>query len=134
MHTLYKTMKVCFAYNKSDQEDDMSWDRSWSFKQKHLTTNLIAQKSASVAEQYIGVTVTVEKEADDCTTIFFAVPEGQTEQTEHAKTIEISIYHMGKNQHIISLETDASDNRLSQDADHLAEDIADSFGASPLEE
>ena len=109
----------------------MSWDRSWSFKQKNLSTQMITQKSASVAKQYIGVTFEVDKEADDCTTIFFVVPENQEEST---KTIEISIYHMGQNQHIISLEADSSDNRLSEDADQLAEDIAAAFGANPLEE
>ena len=109
----------------------MSWDRSWAFSEKSLSTRRITQKASEVAALYVGVTVTVEKEADDCTTIFFLVPE---QQQEPAKTIEISIYHMGKNNHIISLEADAADNKLSEDADQLAEDIAETFHAEALEE
>ena len=116
---------------RSHKECHMSWDRSWAFSKKSLSTKMIAQKVSEVAALYVGVTAEVEKEADDCTTIFFFVPEQEQVQP---KTIEISIYHMGKNNYIISLEADASDNKLSEDADQLAEDIAEAFQAEQFEE
>ena len=40
---------------------------------------------------------------------------------------------MGKEGFVLSLEVDASDNRLSEDADQLAEELAIELDADPLE-
>ena len=110
----------------------MGWDRSWSFNQKNLSLNQTKRLVETIAAGYVGVTVVVEKEAEDCLSCFFSVPT--EENQENTNTIEISIYTMGKNTYVLSLEADASDNRMSEDADQLAEDMAEAFHAIPLED
>ena len=110
----------------------MTWNRSWSFRKKSFTIQHVKQAAEQVVLQYQGLQVRIEKEAEDCITCFFSVPSGTPDH--EAKVIEISIYHMGKNTHVLSLETDAADNRNSEDADQLAEDLAGLFSALPLEE
>ena len=110
----------------------MTWDRSWNFRKKSFTIQHVKQAAEQVIDQYQGVLVRVEKEAEDCITCFFSIPS--LTPNNEPKVIEISIYHMGKNTYILSLETDASDNRTSEDADQLAEDLAAVFSALPLEE
>ncbi|MEC7984291.1 MAG: hypothetical protein VX278_03950 [Myxococcota bacterium] len=111
----------------------MGWDRSWGFTHKKLTVKTIEEKASAIAQSYVGVSVSVEKEAEDCISCFFSVPISQEEDTAY-QTIEISIYTMSKNQYAISLEADASDNRLSEDADQLAEDMATALEATSLDE
>ena len=48
--------------------------------------------------------------------------------------VEISIYHMGGKSYVLSLEGDASDNATHALSSPLAEDLAEAFGAEPLEE
>ena len=107
--------------------EHMSWDRTWRLKKKLLPLAEITVAANQVAHLYDGVTVTVNKEAEDCTTCFFTVP-----QNEAPQTYEISIYNMGKDGFVISLEADASDNHKSEDADQLAEDLALELNAEPL--
>jgi len=107
----------------------MAWDRTWRCKKKSLTVKELTSAAEAVAEGYKGVQVNVEQEADDCITCFFLVPT--EEDTEN--TFEISIYNLGRDGFVISLEAAAADNRLSDDADQLAEDLADQLEAVPLE-
>lgn len=110
----------------------MSWDRTWGFKKRTLSTPHIQQATEGVANGYAGVTVKVERESDECTTAFFAVPTSENSDT--TSTIEISIYTMGRNDHILSLEGDAADNHeYWDDACQLAEDLADALNATPLQ-
>ena len=111
----------------------MGWDRSWGFSHKTLSEKLVAEKATTIATAYVGVSVSVVKEADDCISCFFSVPISKDVDTDH-RTLEISIYTMSKNQYVISLEADASENHLSEDADQLAEDMALAFEAVSLEE
>ena len=111
----------------------MGWDRSWGFGDKGLTLVRVREAAENIAASYVGVSVRVEKEADDCISCFFSVPESQEEDTSY-KTVELSIYTMSKNQYVLSLEADAADNKLSEDADQLAEDMAACFEALSLEE
>ena len=110
----------------------MSWDRSWTFRSKTLNISSVRQKADGIVAEYVGLRAELEQEADDCITVFFTVPS--QDEGEAAKVIEISIYGMGSRNYIISLEADASDNRLSEDADQLAEDLAAAFEAVSLEE
>ena len=105
----------------------MSWDRTWRCSKKKLTYIDVEQAAQRVAHAYKGVSVSVEREAEDCTTCFFTVAEGEAETL-----FEISLYNLGKDGWIISLEADASDNRLSEDSDQLAEDLAAELDAFPL--
>jgi len=108
----------------------MSWDRTWRCTKKSLNLHELTTAAERIGSQYQGVRVIVEKEAADCTTCFFVVSD---EMEKASRTFEISIYNMGKDGFVISLEADASDNHLSEDADQLAEDLAEQLGAVPLE-
>ena len=105
----------------------MSWDRTWRCSKKKLLYTEVEQAAQRVAQSYKGIFVAVEQETADCITCFFTVSEDQNEQV-----FEISIYNLGKDGWIISLEADASDNRLSEDSDQLAEDLAAELDAFPL--
>ena len=110
----------------------MSWDRTWGFKKRALSITHIQHAAQGVAAGYAGVTVTVEKESSDCISAFFAVPIAADSDT--VSTIELSIYTMGRSEHILSLEGDAEDNHDAwDDACQLAEDLADSLAATPLQ-
>jgi len=106
----------------------MTWDRTWRCKRKNLPVSEITLAAERVANDYQGVSVTVNKEAEECTTCFFSVVEDQSE-----RIYEISIYNMGKDGFVISLEAADADNHSSQDADQLAEDLAMELEAEPLE-
>ena len=110
----------------------MGWDRTWGFKKRKLKLTDIQQAATTVAGGYAGVAVTVEKESEDCITCFFSVPKeaGLAEQYR----LEISIYNMGSDGHVLSLEADAEDNSTTwDDASQLAEDLAEMLEAQPLD-
>jgi len=108
----------------------MSWDQTWRMQARRVKLPELTQKASSVAEGYQGVTVEVDKEADDCITFFFSVPASE----EELATLEVSLYAMGDNTHILSLEADASDNNTHwDDASQIAEDLAEALGAQPLD-
>jgi hypothetical protein len=109
-------------------EREMSWDRTWRCKRKILRVSEITLAAERVASGYQGVSVTINKEAEECTTCFFRVADDDSESI-----YEISIYNMGKDGFVISLEADASDNHTSEDSDQLAEDLALELEAEPLE-
>ena len=67
----------------------------------------------AVVTEYQGVTGHVEKESDDCWTCFFTVPK----EDGDVDTYKVSLYNMGKDGFVLSLEVDASDNRLSEESD-----------------
>ena len=110
----------------------MSWDRTWGFKKRALSVTHIQDAAQRVATGYAGVSVTIDKESEDCITAFFSVPIAENSDT--VATIELSIYTMGRNDHILSLEGDAADNHETwDDASQLAEDLAESLNATPLQ-
>jgi hypothetical protein len=110
--------------------ENMAWDRSWRCRQKKLSLSERELASQKIAKEYEGVSVSVEKESDECITCFFTVP---AKSDDRHSTIELSIYDMGKDGFVLSLEADASDNQLSEDADQLAEDLAAELEAVSLE-
>ena len=80
---------------------------------------------------YQGVTGRVEyqKESDDCWTCFFTVPK----EDDDVNVYEVSLYNMGKDGFVLSLEPDASDNRLSEESDQLAEELAIELDADSID-
>lgn len=109
----------------------MSWDQTWRLRSKKISLAAMKEAAAGVAQNYEGVEVEVEAEADDCITFFFTAP---TDEEEVYATLEVSLYEMGDGTHILSLEGDASDNHgYWDDASQLAEDLAEALGAQPLE-
>ena len=109
----------------------MSWDRSWTFAHKALSIEDVEKHATKILAEYNKISVVIEKEANDCITCFFSILK---EDTEKSDVIEISFYHMGGKNYVISLEGDSSDNATQPLSDHLAEDLAESFEAEPLEE
>ncbi len=107
----------------------MSWDRAWKCRNKTVTLAEFTAAVQTVVDAYEGVRSQIDKEADDCWTCFFIVPD----QEHDTRTYEVSLYNMGKDGFVLSLEPDASDNRLSEDADQLAEDVAIELDAEPVD-
>lgn len=108
----------------------MSWDRAWKCRNKRLEFQDFTAAVSVVTTAYESVEGTVEKEAKDCWTCYFTVPG---EVDGESNTYEVSLYNMGKDGFVLSLEVDASDNRLSEDSDQLAEELAIELDAEPIE-
>ena len=108
----------------------MAWDRTWRCRNKRVQLQDFTAAVEVVVSAYEGVQGSIEKEAEDCWTCFFKVP-GDAES--EVSTFEVSLYNMGKDGFVLSLEADASDNRLSEDADQLAEELAIELDAEPIE-
>lgn len=117
----------------------MSWERLWRLPGKRLDTLAIRQAAASVAAAYEGVAVEVEWEEDDEVTCFFSVPRGGTPgngapHPSEPWEVEVSIYDLGQDGVVLSLEGEAADNDAAfDDACQLAEDLADALDAEPIE-
>lgn len=107
----------------------MSWDRTWRCRNTRLQFQDFVVAVDTVIATYDGVQGRVEREADDCWTCFFTVPDAE----DTVKTYEVSLYNMGKDGFVLSLEADASQNHLSEDADQLAEDLAEELDAESMD-
>ena len=107
----------------------MSWDRTWKCRNKRMTLQEFSAAVEAVVAEYQDVAGRVEKESDDCWTCFFTVPK----EDDDVNTYEVSLYSMGKDGFVLSLEVDASDNRLSEESDQLAEDLAIELDAEPMD-
>lgn len=109
----------------------MSWERTWRLKKSRLKLDTIKDAATKVARDYAGVRPEVEKDGEDILCTFFVPTEqGGEEEME----IEVSIYDLGGDGHVISLEADAADNHeVWDDASQLAEDLAERLNASELE-
>ena len=94
-----------------------------------MTLQELSTAVQTVVAEYQGVEGRVEKESDDCWTCFFTVPK----ENGNVNTYEVSLYHMGKDGFVLSLEVDASDNRLSEESDQLAEDLSIELDAEPVD-
>ena len=107
----------------------MSWDRTWKCRKKRMTIQEFLGAVQKVVAEYQGVDGRVEKESDDCWTCFFTVPK----EGGDVNTYEVSLYNMGKDGFVLSLEIDASDNRLSEESVQLAEDLSIELDAEPVD-
>ena len=107
----------------------MSWDRTWKCRNKSVTLQEFSSAVEVVITEYKGVTGRVEKESDDCWTCFFTVPK----EDDDVNVYEVSLYNMGKDGFVLSLEPDASDNRLSEESDQLAEELAIELDAESID-
>ena len=108
----------------------MSWDRTWKCHNKRLQLVDFTNAVQVVVGTYEGVEGRVERESDDCWTCFFDVP---AEEEGVRNTFEVSLYNMGKDGFVLSLEADAADNSVSEDSDQLAEDLAIELDAEPID-
>lgn len=107
-------------------------DRTWKLAGKALDERKIIAAGVTIAANYDGVHVDVEREDPEFVTLFFTVPTQH--ETDNSAEVEITIYDMGKDGLVLSLEAGAADNdTVWDDASQLAEDLADTFEGSPLE-
>ncbi|MDP6932403.1 MAG: hypothetical protein QGG40_05775 [Myxococcota bacterium] len=108
-------------------------DLTWKLAAGKLNETRLRTAGDTVAASYDGTSVRVEKEADDFVTFFFSVPWEENAEGGHAD-VEITVYDMGRDGLVLSLETDAGDNQEAwDDASQLAEDLADQLGGDPLD-
>ena len=120
----------------------MSGDRHWRLPWKKLDLAALQEVAGYAANLLPGVVVSVEAEADDCHTCFFKVPNTAPEWSEPDEAdanaepgvVEVSVYDLDRDGVVLSLESDAADNDwLLEDADRLAETMAEALGAHPLD-
>lgn len=117
-------------------------DRTWKLPWNRLDLGRLTDAAAQVAKRYHGVTVVVEDEGEGIHTAFFTVPVPADTDDEDAGefaeddegTVEISLYEMDADGVLMSLEGDASDNSwLEEEADQIADDLADALGGMGLD-
>jgi|GEM_PF-1282657 len=116
----------------SDDTPFEAFDRSWRLPMRSLQQAAIQQAAQGAAQAYADVSVRVEWEEDDTITCFFRVPAG-AEQVG-TRTVEVSVYDLGGDGRVLSLEADAADNdQVWEDACQLAEDMADALDGEDLD-
>ena len=104
-------------------------DLTWRIPGKSLDLAKLREAGSITAANYALMTVKIEKEDTDCVSFFFAIPGGEGEAAE----VEISVYDLGSDGLVLSLEADVADNHeIWEDASQIAEDLADQLGGSPL--
>ena len=99
-------------------------DLTWRIRSKSIEEQKIGDMARAIATSYENVSVDLEREEQDCLTLFFSVPSENNDMCE----VEISIYDLNKDGVVISLEADAADNNDTwEDASQIAEDLADAL-------
>lgn len=105
-------------------------DLVWSIPGRSLDLKKAREAGQRVASSYEGLSVEVEKEDSDCITLFFVVPQ----ETDGDAEVEISIYDLGRDGLVLSLEPEAGDNEAAwEDAAQLADDLSEALDGRPLE-
>lgn len=104
---------------------------TWTVPMTGLNEKAFRTLSEDVARRYVGVEVTVELEAADTMTAFFEVPE---DAEGPAATLELSVYDLGRDGRVLSVEEEASDNRARwDDACQLGEELAEELDGDVLD-
>jgi len=107
-------------------------DLHWRLASKSLNEPALRAAGQQVASSYEGVSVAVEKEDPEFITLFFDVP--WDEHSEDTALVEITVYDLGRDGVVMSLEADAGDNDAAfDDAAQIAEDLADALGGHSIE-
>lgn len=111
-------------------EEFEAFDRTWRLPGRSLDATLIRATAEEVARAYEGVTVLVKWEEDDEISCLFQTAGTDGEPLQ----VEVSVYDLGADGRVLSLEADAGDNAAAwEEACQLAEDMADGLGAQPLD-
>ena len=105
-------------------------DRVWRLAQKSLSESEGKRAAEEVASGYEGLSLEVEREAEDCLSFFFSLPvEGESNAE-----IELSIYDLGGGKIVLSQEPDAGDHqRYWEEACQLAEDMAEALSGESVD-
>ncbi len=108
-------------------------DCTWKLQAKKLDKSQLSKAGQTVANAYEGVRCEVEKEDTEFITLFFTVPQTEADPDATAE-VEITVYDMGRDGLVMSLEADAADNdQMWDDAHQLAEDLAEQLGGKPID-
>ncbi len=108
-------------------------DRTWRLPGRGLNEAKLKDAGKRIATAYAGVSVDVEQEDPEFVTFFFRVPFEDDDGGGHAE-VEVTVYDMGRDGLVLSLEADAGDNDdIWEDASQLAEDLADDLEGTPLD-
>jgi len=109
-------------------------DRVWKIPKNSLNEKQIRAAAADVASNFRGITLECDRETTDCMNILFSIQTDLENQgLSETVDLEISIYDLGRDGVVISLEPDAADNNHNWDeASHLAEELADNLRAEPI--
>jgi len=114
----------------------MFGDRTWRLPWRSLDLGRLTDAANDVAAGFAGVSVEVEDEGEGTHTAFFRIPvpeEDIEDDIGPEATCELSVYDL-EGSIVLTLEADASDNSwLGEDADQVADALADALGAHPLE-
>ena len=107
-------------------------DLHWRLASRALNEAQLRDAGVAVASSYEGVSVAVEKEDPEFITLFFDVPwEADSDETA---LVEITVYDLGRDGIVMSLEADAADNDAAfDDAAQIAEDLADRLGGQSID-
>ena len=104
-------------------------EMSWTVAMQ-MDVKAFRARAEVLVEELPGVTVEVELEEADCITAFFEVEQEDGESV----TLEISVYDMGRDGRILSVEEEASDNRDHWDnVCSLGESLAEMMEGHPLD-
>lgn len=114
----------------------MFGDRTWRLSWRTLDLGRLTDAVRDVAAGFAGVQVDVEDEGEETHTAFFRIPvpeEDVEDDIGPEATCELSVYDL-EGMLVLTLEGDAGDNSwLGEDADQIAEALAEALGARPLE-
>jgi len=103
----------------------------WNLRMRGMDTAAFREATAAVCTRYVGVVAEVELEEADCATAFFQVPE---DEEGPAAMLEVSVYDLGRDGRVLSVEEESSDNAVRwDDACQLGEDLAELLGGEPLD-
>lgn len=112
-------------------------ERTWAVSWRSLDLANLRVIAEDVAAAYAGVSVVVEEEEPGTHTCFFTVPGDPSSDDDEAQAshvCEVSMYGLGRGEVVLSLELDAGDNAwLDEEADQLAEDLAEALDGEPVD-
>lgn len=111
-------------------EEFEAFDRAWRLPGRSLDAALVRSTAEGVAAAFEGVSVRVSWEEDDELACLFRLPGAEDEALE----VEISVYDLGADGRVLSLEADAGDNAAAwEEACQIAEEMVEALGGHLLD-
>ncbi len=106
-------------------------EMNWTLAKRGMDVGTFRRLAVELCEDQEGVSVEVELEDVDCMTAFFTLDRPDGEPLE----LEVSVYDLGRDGSILSVEDDCSDNGEHWDqACELGEALAELLGGELLED
>lgn len=113
----------------------MSEDRTWRLPWSRPELATLRAAAEDVAAGFAGVSAVVEDEGEGDLSVFFTVPgdpSAEFEEQQEDSTCEVAVYEVDGS-FLLCLEWEAADNSwLDDEADQLAEELADTLEGRPI--